>query len=323
MINDLHLETHSFFGFRPGPNVLILGRVHGNEYSGTLATKAIIDAVRSGKYPLVSGSVTFIPITNPLAANRDTRNGDRNLNRAFYQKLTEPQSFEDGLNNVLCPIIEKHDIVLDLHSFLNGKEPFALIGEKPSVEKKISIKNNSIIISEEELVSVLDVSTVVTNWSTTYVSGVKRRRLRDNVRTKPFSLNYDEKYGDGTTEYARSKGALAITLECGQHIDPLAQFVGENSILSLLKFLGIIENYKQRNDTSKQEFIKLFDVIDKHDESDYFREQWSTFSEVKKGQIIGYRKNGQKIYSPTDCVLIFPNAKAEVGQEWIYLGKSC
>ena len=100
MINDLHLETHSFFGFRPGPNVLILGRVHGNEYSGTLATKAIIEAIRSGKYPLVSGSVTFIPITNPLAARRDTRNGDRNLNRAFYQKLTEPQSFEDELNKI-------------------------------------------------------------------------------------------------------------------------------------------------------------------------------------------------------------------------------
>ena len=115
---------------------------------------------------------------------------------------------------------------------------------------------------------------------------------------------------------------MAITLECGQHIDPLAQFVGENSILSLLKFLGIIENYKQRNETSKQKFIKLFDVIDKHDEADYFHEQWSTFSEVKKGQTIGYRKNGQKIHSPTDCILIFPNAKAEVGQEWIYLGKT-
>ena len=87
--------------------------------------------------------------------------------------------------------------------------------------------------------SVLDVSTVLTNWSTTYVSGVKRRRLRDNVRTKPFSLNYDEKYGDGTTEFARSKGALAITLECGQHTDPLAQFVGENSILNVLKSLSV------------------------------------------------------------------------------------
>ena len=107
MINHLHLETHSFFGFRPGPNVLILGRVHGNEYCGTLATKAIIEAIRNGKYSLVSGSVTFIPITNPLAANRDARNGDRNLNRAFYQKLSGPQNFEDRLNNVLCPIIGK------------------------------------------------------------------------------------------------------------------------------------------------------------------------------------------------------------------------
>ena len=86
MINHLHIETHSFFGLKPGPKVLVLGRVHGNECCGTLAINNVINLIQNQLVNITLGKVTFVPITNPLAAIKGTRNGDRNLNRAFYPK---------------------------------------------------------------------------------------------------------------------------------------------------------------------------------------------------------------------------------------------
>ena len=322
MINHLHLETHSFFGLKPGPKVLVLGRVHGNECCGTLAINKVINLIQNQLVNLTLGKVTFVPITNPLAAIRGTRNGDRNLNRAFYPKGSTKNDFEDELNNVLCPILEECDILLDLHSFLNGVKPFALIGNTSGNEKAFVVNQEKIYTSESQLVSAIEVDTVIANWSETYARGVKNRRKRDGVLSPPFSLNYDERYGDGTTEYARSKGALAITLECGQHEDVSAPRVGENAILNILHCLRMTEERTNPvADNRKVSCISLFDVIDKISDGDKFTKNWKTFMKIEKNEIIGISKEEKEFRAPKDCFIVFPNQNAEPGQEWFYLGE--
>ena len=322
MINHLHLETHSFFGLKPGPKVLVLGRVHGNECCGTLAINKVINLIQNQLVNLTLGKVTFVPITNPLAAIRGTRNGDRNLNRAFYPKGSTKNDFEDELNNVLCPILEECDILLDLHSFLNGVKPFALIGNTSGNEKAFVVNQEKIYTSESQLVSAIEVDTVIANWSETYARGVKNRRKRDGVLSPPFSLNYDERYGDGTTEYARSKGALAITLECGQHEDVSAPRVGENAILNILHCLRMTEERTNPvADNRKVSCISLFDVIDKISDGDKFTKNWKTFMKIEKNEIIGISEKEKEFRAPKDCFIVFPNQNAEPGQEWFYLGE--
>ncbi|MAF82187.1 MAG: succinylglutamate desuccinylase [Proteobacteria bacterium] len=322
MINHLHIETHSFFGLKPGPNVLILGRVHGNECCGTLAINHVINLIQNQLITITLGKVTFVPITNPLAAIRGTRNGDRNLNRAFYPKGSTKSDFEDELNNILCPILEECDILLDLHSFLNGVKPFALIGNTSKDEKAFFVNQEKVYTSESRLVSALEVDTVIANWSETYARGVQNRRKRDGVLSPPFSLNYDEKYGDGTTEYARSKGALAITLECGQHEDVFAPRVGQNAILNILSHLRMTnERPNPVADNPKVCYITLFDVIDKISHGDKFTKNWKTFMKIMKNEIIGISEKGKELRAPKDCFMVFPNQNAEPGQEWFYLGE--
>ena len=322
MINHLHVETHSFFGLKPGPNVLVLGRVHGNEYCGTLAINNVINLIQNQLVNITSGKVTFVPITNPLAAIKGTRNGDRNLNRAFYPKGSSKNDFEDELNGILSPILEECDVLLDLHSFLNGVKPFALIGNTAGDEKAIVVNQEKVYTSESHLVSALEVDTVIANWSETYARGVKNRRKRDGILSPPFSLNYDEKYGDGTTEYARSKGALAITLECGQHEDVAAPRVGVNAILNILGCLRMIEErYNPVADNRKISYISLFDVIDKISHGDKFTKNWKTFMKIEKNEIIGISEKGKEVIAPKDCFMVFPNQNAEPGQEWFYLGE--
>ena len=322
MINHLHVETHSFFGLKPGPKLLVLGRVHGNECCGTLAINNVVNLIQNQLINITLGKVTFVPITNPLAAIRGTRNGERNLNRAFYPKGSTRNDFEDELNDILCPILGECDILLDLHSFLNGVKPFALIGNTSEDEKVFIANQEKVYTSENHLVSTLEVDTVIANWSETYQRGVKNRRKRDGVLSPPFSLNYDEKYGDGTTEYARSKGALAITLECGQHEEVSAPRVGEKAILNILRSLHMTDQKPNPlADDRKVSCISLFDVVDKISDGDKFTKNWKTFMKIEKNEIIGISEKGKEIIAPKDCFIVFPNQNAEPGQEWFYLGE--
>jgi len=121
------VKSTTFHGLRKGPKLLITGAVHGNELAGTVAIEQTIRDIEEGRIHLTRGSVTFIPRTNPLAVERKSRMGDRNLNRNMCVKAI-PQDFEDRVSNVLCPILDTHDVLLDLHSFHSPGEPFVLIG---------------------------------------------------------------------------------------------------------------------------------------------------------------------------------------------------
>jgi predicted deacylase len=117
----------SFTGLAPGARLIVLGAVHGNETCGTQAIRRVIAEIESGQLGIVAGSVTFVPVTNPLAYARQQRMGDRNLNRNLVPTDT-PAEFEDRIANWLCPLLAQHDALLDLHSFHTAGEPFVMLG---------------------------------------------------------------------------------------------------------------------------------------------------------------------------------------------------
>ncbi|MFM7570724.1 MAG: succinylglutamate desuccinylase/aspartoacylase family protein, partial [Betaproteobacteria bacterium] len=75
------LRVHQFHGLQPGPRLIVLGAVHGNEVAGVRAIERVLGEIESGALLILRGSLTLIPITNPLAHQLGTRSGDRNLNR--------------------------------------------------------------------------------------------------------------------------------------------------------------------------------------------------------------------------------------------------
>jgi hypothetical protein len=48
---------------------------------------------------------------------------------------------------------------------------------------------------------------------------------------------------------------------------------------------------------------------------------WKSFDRVAAGERIGTRGDGTAIVAPFDGVVVFPNADAQVGQEWFYLAR--
>ena len=80
-------------------------------------------------------------------------------------------------------------------------------------------------------------------------------------------LNTDSKYGVGTTEFMRSVGGCAITLEAGQHDAPESPEVAYRAIRNTLAYFGISDEAPPVPVTDVEK-LHLYDVIDKAHEGD-------------------------------------------------------
>lgn len=313
------LRTHSFRALQPGRRLIVLGAVHGNETCGTRAIERILPELDSGAVRIVRGSVTFVPVTNPLAYSKGQREGDRNLNRNLrpLPEGTQPQDHEDRIANVLCPLLAEHDVLLDLHSFHTGGEPFAMIGP---ADNDGSLEPFSHAAEEEALALRLGPRRIVEGWLDTYASGVKKRLQRSAPGERAKMLSTDPSYGVGTTEYMRSRGGYAITLECGQHEDPKAPEVAYLAIRATLAQLGLVDEAPPPARPDVQ-FLRLTEVTDLHDPGDRFAKAWASYDPLHAGELIGTRADGTEVRAPADGFIVFPNPAALPGNEWFYFAQ--
>ena len=306
----------SYTGLTPGVRLIVLGAVHGNETCGTQAIQRLIAEIQAGKIQIAAGSVTFVPVTNPLAYAGLKRMGDRNLNRNLHPSPS-PTDFEDHIANWLCPLLAQHEVLLDLHSFHTPGEPFVMLGPENNTGPLEPFAGAA---REEALALRLGVRRVVDGWLDTYAAGVQRRAALNADGANTRALDADPRYGVGTTEYMRSVGGCALTLECGQHDDPAAPEVAYRAILNTLATLGLIAQPIPPPVTNA-EALRLYQVIDKAHADDAFSRQWASFDRVASGELIGVRQNGSQVVADCEGFIVFPNPAALPGQEWFYLAR--
>lgn len=313
--HPLQFKSVTFTALKPGPKLIVLGAVHGNEVSGSKAILKMIEEFERGDRILQAGQVTFVPITNPLAYNRKQRNGDRNLNRNLTPTQA-PVDFEDHVANWLCPLLAAHDVLLDIHSFQKGDVPFALFGPKNNNSTLEAFRHED---AERGLALRLGVARFVDGWLDTYAKGVANRvALLKSTGQSGEGLNTDPRYGMGTTECMRSSGGYAVTLECGQHDDPNGPAVAYEAIQNTLTYLGLIQG-PEIACVDDYQHLSLVEVNDKIHFEDRFVKPWSSFDPVSKGELIGIRNNGDEVRASRDGYIVFPNTLSQAGQEWFYL----
>ena len=306
-------ESIEFSATTPGPRLIVTGAVHGNETCGTVAIRRVLDDIGHDRLAVAAGKVTFVPVTNPLAYQRRQRQGDRNLNRGLVP-TAEPREFEDHVANWLCPLLARHDVLLDLHSFHTPGEPFVMVGPEDNTG---TLEPFAHAAREEALAVRLGVRRIVDGWLETYATGVKRR-IAQHAGGTAAGLDLDPDYGVGTTEYMRRQGGWAFTLECGQHEDPRAPEVAYQAILNTLAHLELIDA-PAPPPAADVEALRLFDVVDKVHAGDSFSRPWASFDAVLAGELIGTRHDGTPMRAEADGRIVFPNPAAMPGQEWFYL----
>lgn len=116
-------------GPEPGPSVVIMGSVHGDEPCGPAAFERILPTLR-----LKRGTATFV-IGNPRALAAGKRFTEANLNRMFREDaLLSPEkraSYEYARSRELMPLLSGADALLDIHSSESAAaDPFIVCGER-------------------------------------------------------------------------------------------------------------------------------------------------------------------------------------------------
>ncbi len=122
----------TFAGRRPGPHVVIVSLVHGNELAGAIVLDAML---REGVQPL-AGRLTIGFANLDAFALFDPRQPtasrfvDEDFNRLWDPAGLDAsrQSSELARARAMRPIVESADILLDLHSMLWPSDPLLLSG---------------------------------------------------------------------------------------------------------------------------------------------------------------------------------------------------
>ncbi|MBP7531693.1 MAG: succinylglutamate desuccinylase/aspartoacylase family protein [Ottowia sp.] len=297
------LHWHTWAALAPGPSLVVLGAVHGNEVCGAHAIVRAIDDLTHGRLRLLRGRLTLVPVANPLAFAQATREGQRNLNRRFLPQ-PDPQDYEDRITHQLAPLLAQHEVLLDLHSFHTPGDPFAMVGPRNNSGAREPFARAA---EEMALARALGAQQVVEGWLEVYD---RAARLRGE-------LPDDE--GIGTNEYMRSQGGYAVTIECGQHEDPEAIDVATRAIHGALAHLELAHVPAPPRFAGPA--ARLKDVVLRESPADRLAQDWHSFDAVQAGDVIAHRADGTPVAAPYDGCVLFPHPEAEVGQELFYLAE--
>ena len=307
------IEVHQYRSLASGPRLLVLGAVHGNETCGAVAIREVAAQFASGARRLTRGVLTLVPVANPVAFRRGTREGDRNLNRDFRPSVS-PENAEDRIANHLAPLLADHDALVDLHSFATqGAGPCVFFGPADNDGELEPFRRGA---EEAALARSVGPRRLVYGWLPAYAKGVARRPGGSIA------------YGIGTAEYMRSRGGYAVTVECGQHADPAAPAVARAAIdnaIALLRLAGGDSAAPAAPAaTEAHELIEMCDVFDRQSPDDRFARDWRSFDRVSAGEPIAYRAaatGGATIAAPEDGYVVFPSPQAVPGREWFYFAR--
>lgn len=300
------LEINRFAAMLPGPQLIVLGAVHGNETCGPDAIGRVVAELREGRIALSRGQITFVPVTNPLAWSRNTREGDRNLNRDLRERRA-PTDNEDRIGNLLCPLLRANDVLLDLHSFTGPGIPFVFAGPCDNDGPSEPFAKAD---AEWDFARRLGVSMAIHGWLDGFAHFLVER---ERMGFPPLPASQ----GVGTTEYMRSTGGYGVTLECGSHGDPAGADVAYRAILAALAHLGLVEAPPPA--ATVDVALRITDCLLCESEGDRIEGNWSTGDAVPKGMPFARRADGSLVTMPEPAHLVFPNRAARPGDVLSYV----
>jgi len=176
-------------GFLPGPTLLILGGIHGNEPAGVLAALRVLPRIQERSADL-RGEVVLLR-GNTRALERKVRFIDADLNRQWTADNVRIRESENGGRPEVSELVEQSELLVALREVVNRAR---------------------------DNVYFLDLHT-------TSAPGKPFATVGDTLRNRTFALRFpvtivlglEEQINGTLLEYLNNLGAITMGFEAGQH----------------------------------------------------------------------------------------------------------
>ena len=275
----------------PGPHVALFCLTHGNEFSGAIVLDRLL---RAGLRPM-RGQISFVFVNTAAFERFDSRYPtlsrfiDEDINRLWDETVLSGPRYSVELNRAreIRPLIDRVDVILDLHSMLWPSDPLILCG--PTARGgglAAAIGSPSLVVADSG-----------------HANG---RRLIDHVR-----------FIDGN--------ATAILLEAGQHWLPETVQTSMACVAGLLRHLKMAAPgapLPSLPPGPPVRFAKVTDVITARTSAFAFARAWHGGEVIEKRDTLIAMDGVTEIRTPhDDCLLVMPSLRPGRGHTAVRLGK--
>jgi succinylglutamate desuccinylase len=284
----------------PGPTVIALGGVHGNERAGVIAARRVGELLQESEAPLRG---RFLALAGNIGALRAGRRFlGRDLNRLWSEsdagppegeELTPEHRERDELAAVLRGLIRESggDVVLvDLHSSSAIGGPFLFLSDT-----------------------------------------LRNRRLAMGVPI-PMILGVEEVIGGSLLGWLEARGHACLAIEGGQHDEPSTAEHHEAAIWSVLVAAGALDAVDAPGIGELQRALKaaaarhagVVEIIHRHPvrpEDGFVMEPgFDNFDPVRAGQLLAIDFSGE-VHSPADGMILLPLYQGQ-GDDGFFVGRA-
>lgn len=275
---------------RPGPHVVLLSLMHGNEFAGAI----VLDRLLREHLTPVRGKLSF-GFVNLAAFDRFdphmptlSRFIDEDINRLWVETTLSGTRHSVELDRAreIRPLIDSADVILDLHSMLWPSDPVILCGS------------------------------------------TARGRALGQAMGWPPTVIADAGHANGLRliDYTRFTGtaATAVLVEAGQHWRPETVDTAMKSVSGLLWHLGLVDDGTRLPPPGRgpDRFAVVTDVVTARTSSFSFVRAWHGGEVIPKRDTVIAVDGLTEIKTPYDnCLLVMPSLRAGRGHTAVRLAK--
>lgn len=274
-------------GKKPGPCVLIIGSIHGNERIG----EAVISKLSHDIKPENIFGELILILGNPEAYTSDKRFIDFDLNRLFNsaqiaalkKRPATSLNREEKRALEIEPYLKKADYLLDIHSTIKPSVPFIYCDK---------------IQGHFELAQLFETEYIVSTLPNFEISGLN----------------------SCTDNYVNNHGGIGITYETGWHKTATLSPEIMDKIYQFLQAVGSLESTnKLKSSTNSSTEISIYDQLIPKTSHFHFKKDFVNFDVVEKGEIIA-QDDKKNLKATKKSFIIFPKVDIVVGKPACYLG---
>jgi len=276
-------ERGAYRGADPGPTLLVVGGIHGNEPAGLIAGERVLARLRAAR-PNMAGEVVFLA-GNLEALARGVRYVDRDLNRIWRDGPAPAGGADDVEARELRATLAAVDralarrrgeaYLLDLHTSSAAGAPFMTVGDT-----------------------------------------LRNRRFARQFPL-PVILGLEEQIDGALLEFMNNRGLVTLGVEAGRHDDPAAIAHHESVIWVALVASGMLDARAVPDLAPRRAELArtasavppVVEVRHRHAirAADGFRmvPGYSNFDPVRRGQVVAHARTGE-VRFPEDGRMLLP-----------------